>query len=142
MNAKRSEAITVITAFLLKSSLHTAPMNHFNSRRLCRTPARGYTTSESLLPCRASAEEGAGEAKDSSSDTKMIRTAQGTMSEAEALALFKMADFTPPAGVSTQEAYDMLQQRGKGLSLERDTSKEEAAAVKLTAVGTLLVLKS
>ena len=64
------------------------------------------------------------------------------MSEAEAIALFKMADFTPPSGVSTQEAYDLLQGRAAEASaspLDRDTSKEEAAAVKLTAVGTFVV---
>jgi hypothetical protein len=61
------------------------------------------------------------------------------MTEAEAQLLFKLAEFTPPAGVSTQEAYDLLQGREKGLVLGRETSKEESAAVKLTAVGTLLV---
>ena len=64
------------------------------------------------------------------------------MSEAEAIALFEMADFTPPSGVSTQEAYDLLQGRAaeaRASPLDRDTSKEEAAAVKLTAVGTFVV---
>ena len=98
---------------------------------------RWFGAPESTLSLRASAGEGPGAGE----PTKVIRTGQGTMSEAEAQALFKMAEFTPPAGMSTQEAYDMLQGRSKAPapSLMRDTSNEEAAAVKLTAVGTLLV---
>jgi hypothetical protein len=98
---------------------------------------RGYGTPESALSLRASAGKGPGAGE----PTREIRTGQGTMSEAEAQALFKMAEFTPPAGMSTQEAYDMLQGRSNAPapSLMRDTSNEEAAAVKLTAVGTLLV---
>ena len=64
------------------------------------------------------------------------------MSETEVLTLFKMAGFTPPAGSSLQEAYDLLQGQAAVQTEQvagRDTSREEASAVKLTAVGTMLV---
>jgi len=53
-------------------------------------------------------QSGAGEAGGSNSKARMIRTPQGIISEKEALNHFDMAGFTPPPGVSTQDAYGML----------------------------------
>jgi len=98
-----------LSIYLSLTHTHTQTLSRF---QILRTPPSRYTISESVLHCRASSTEEGGDpplaakisppmkagVKGSSSDAKMIRTAQGMMSESEARTLFDMAGFTPPPG--------------------------------------------
>jgi len=68
-----------------------------------------------------SIQSGTGEAGGSNSKARVIRTPQGIISEREALNVFDMAGFTPPPGVSTQDAYGMMLEL-----LQEQISQEEA----------------
>ena len=72
----------------------------------------------------------------------MIRTPTGMMSEAEALALFEQVGFSPPPGMSTQDAFVLLLQEaqrqmqqeaqarpGRGRTAERPSPATPAAAI-------------